>query len=638
MPYSPLPQATLLPQLRKTILPVLKRLPQIKEQQLDGEPSYYGASWQIARQLGMSAPLPSGASWVHGWVHNPLVNLLLVSARLTRQSANLTGTEEQAVYLRERGYAAHAVGVPILYAPPSGVTRMPGSMLVMPMHSTSHVAHGHDHPDFLPALAELHKEFDITAACVSGMCVQQGLWTGLFESLDIPWVTGAWIFDRNALARMRVIFESFEYIATNFFGSHIAYAAWCGCKIRFFGDMYVAEKQTLLKEPFYAEHPELIDIVLEHNQLEVLRKRFPFLFNNQDATHKEWGAQVLGLEHKKNPEEMARLLGWINSKADMPQETKRRHVLDPERVLIMARRALEQRDFADALRLASSVKGSGAVLENADSIRAQAFLGQQNPHAAYEALKEELRLFPHNRDAQDALDKLQAALFPEVRPHDEFSEILARIRPYTMVGTERLASLYRLAKIVCLEDVPGNFVECGVAAGGSSALLAWVIRKYSRRERLLYAFDSFAGMPEPTAHDTHQSIPADATGWGTGTCAAPESSLLEICAKLEVQDMVRPVKGLFCDTLPERRAEIGTIALLHMDGDWYESTRDILENLYTSLPAKAPIQVDDYGYWQGCRQAVHEFEGRQGLRFDLQPIDGIGVWFRKPSLGPETGE
>ena len=109
---------------------------------------------------------------------------------------------------------------------------MPGSMLVMPMHSTSHVAHGHDHPDFLPALAELHKEFDITTACVSGMCVQQGLWTGLFESLDIPWVTGAWIFDRNALARMRVIFESFEYIATNFFGSHIAYAAWCGCKKR----------------------------------------------------------------------------------------------------------------------------------------------------------------------------------------------------------------------------------------------------------------------------------------------------------------------------------------------------------------------------------------------------------------------
>ncbi|MDO4768728.1 MAG: hypothetical protein Q4B25_11335, partial [Pseudomonadota bacterium] len=179
MPHRALPQATLLPQLRRTILPVLKRLPQIEEQQLDGEPAYYGASWQVARQLGMTAPLPSEASWVHGWVHNPLVSPLLVSARLTHQAANLTGTEEQAAYLREHGYAAHAVGVPILYAPSSGVTRMPGSMLVMPMHSTSHVAHGHDRPDFLPALTELRKEFVVTAACVSGMCVQQGLWTGL---------------------------------------------------------------------------------------------------------------------------------------------------------------------------------------------------------------------------------------------------------------------------------------------------------------------------------------------------------------------------------------------------------------------------------------------------------------------------
>jgi predicted O-methyltransferase YrrM len=165
-------------------------------------------------------------------------------------------------------------------------------------------------------------------------------------------------------------------------------------------------------------------------------------------------------------------------------------------------------------------------------------------------------------------------------------------------------------------------------------LLAYVAKKYSRQPRWVHAFDSFEGMPAPTAADKHDGVAANATGWGTGTCAAPVASLAQVCAMLGVQDIVRPVKGYFEQTLPKMRDAVGVIALLHLDGDWYESTRTILENLYDRTSNDALLQVDDYGFWEGCRQAVHEFEQQRGLTFSLNTIDSTGVWFRKPNRFP----
>jgi hypothetical protein len=66
-----------------------------------------------------------------------------------------------------------------------------------------------------------------------------------------------------------------------------------------------------------------------------------------------------------------------------------------------------------------------------------------------------------------------------------------------------------------------------------------------------------------------------------------------------------------------------------MDGDWYQSTLDILENLYDSVVAGGRIQIDDYGHWEGCRRAVHDFEAARGLSLKLNRIDYGGVWFVK---------
>ncbi|MBE8996982.1 class I SAM-dependent methyltransferase [Nostoc sp. LEGE 12447] len=213
---------------------------------------------------------------------------------------------------------------------------------------------------------------------------------------------------------------------------------------------------------------------------------------------------------------------------------------------------------------------------------------------------------------------------------NEFMEIITAIRPYTLLGEIRLFSLYSLAKKICIEDIPGNFVECGSYKGGAAALLASVIKRYSLRPRLLYACDTFEGMPEPTEIDIYNGIPANETGFGVGTLKAPIGENIQaICQLLKVQDIVVPVKGLFANTLPQYKSEIGNIAFMHADGDWYESTMDIFNTLYDSVVINGMIQVDDYGHWDGCQKALHDFEHLKGEKFNLHRIDYTAVWFKK---------
>lgn len=228
----------------------------------------------------------------------------------------------------------------------------------------------------------------------------------------------------------------------------------------------------------------------------------------------------------------------------------------------------------------------------------------------------------------------------QLQPHEdsEFLALLETIRSFTLLSQERLFSLYNLTKQICLDNIPGDVVECGTYRGGATALMATVIQRYSLRPRRVFACDTFTGMPDPSEVDRHEGIPANLTGFGAGTLPAPVSDYLDqICQTLGVTELVVPVSGLFAETLPPLRHKINGIALLHADGDWYESTLDIFTNLYEFVVADGFIQIDDYGHWEGCRQAMHEFERSQNATFPLRTIDYTGVWCRKTDPADANG-
>ena len=75
--------------------------------------------------------------------------------------------------------------------------------------------------------------------------------------------------------------------------------------------------------------------------------------------------------------------------------------------------------------------------------------------------------------------------------------LVKKVGPYTMTSPERIAVLEAAVRHVIAQDYPGAFVECGVAKGGSTMAMAYTLLDLAVRDRELYLYDTFEGMPEP---------------------------------------------------------------------------------------------------------------------------------------------
>jgi O-methyltransferase len=88
------------------------------------------------------------------------------------------------------------------------------------------------------------------------------------------------------------------------------------------------------------------------------------------------------------------------------------------------------------------------------------------------------------------------------------------------------------------------------------------------------------------------------------------------------------VPGWFSKSLGALAAE--TWAIVRVDADLYESTRDALAALYPRLSPGGFAVVDDYGILPGCRRAVDQFRAANGSTEPLEWIDSSAVCWRKP--------
>jgi predicted O-methyltransferase YrrM len=200
---------------------------------------------------------------------------------------------------------------------------------------------------------------------------------------------------------------------------------------------------------------------------------------------------------------------------------------------------------------------------------------------------------------------------------DPFALAYRTVRPYTMSGDARLRGLYRAVQHVAKERISGGVVECGTARGGSAALLGLALKEVNEA-RSLWVFDTFEGIPPPTAADPDYELAAPFTGHFRGDLA----EVTTLFDRLQILQNTRFVKGLFQDTLAE--TDTGPIAVLHLDGDWYESVKVCLDQLYDRVSPGGIIQIDDYGHWEGARKAVDEFLAARRIPGPLRYLDYTG--------------
>lgn len=213
---------------------------------------------------------------------------------------------------------------------------------------------------------------------------------------------------------------------------------------------------------------------------------------------------------------------------------------------------------------------------------------------------------------------------------DDLHLLIRTVRPYTMLSDARLASIYDQVMHLERNRIAGCFVECGAWRGGCAGLMALVNLRYGEAPRALHLFDSFEGIPEPDAAVDGERAVLEAERFGMKPSGRliPNPQFyenmgravgrLEDCKHLLETVVCYPPgyihyhKGFFQETVPAVSPEIGEIALLHLDGDWYDSTKVCLDGLYDLVTPGGLVTIDDYGAYDGCRKAVDDFFGSRG--------------------------
>lgn len=301
--------------LKKDINFILELLPKIEFiQHENGEIDYYGASWLIANSTGREKPLASKARWVHGWNRFPAKFLpTIYRSEQHKSEPILVAKTEEARYLNKSGILSHAISVPFVYTRKPSVKRIQNSLLIMPFHSTTHSYHSNTKYNIIHNTKSQREKFDVIVSCISGMDVSHSNTINEFEKIDIPWITGAWIFDKNALHRMRTIFEIFENIITDFISSHILYAAFCGCKIILSNELSCRDINSYENEPLFIKHPELIKENVVINSSQHIKKQYPFLFECKKSVDiSSWASKELGFHNKRDHNLVSHFFGWDN--------------------------------------------------------------------------------------------------------------------------------------------------------------------------------------------------------------------------------------------------------------------------------------------------------------------------------------
>lgn len=195
----------------------------------------------------------------------------------------------------------------------------------------------------------------------------------------------------------------------------------------------------------------------------------------------------------------------------------------------------------------------------------------------------------------------------------------------SMIGARRMGNVRTECERVLQAGVPGDFMETGVWRGGACIMMRAVLKAYGVTDRRVIAADSFAGFPPPSpglaadaSFHLHTfsdfAVPLDQVKW-----AFARYGLLD--------DQVVFLEGLFKDTLPN--APVETLAVLRLDGDMYESTRDGLRNLYDKLSIGGTLIADDYFLFDCQRQAVDEFRSERGIADPIVQIDNYGGYWVK---------
>lgn len=194
---------------------------------------------------------------------------------------------------------------------------------------------------------------------------------------------------------------------------------------------------------------------------------------------------------------------------------------------------------------------------------------------------------------------------------------------------ENLALIGSLVDLRAMKSAA--IVECGTWQGGMAAALI----DFCGRHRSFCFFDSFEGLPPAKEIDGQTAL-----AWQENTsepgyydnCRSSIETFYDTIGRTGIDTKtVHVAKGFFEQSLPN--FDSPAVAVLRLDGDWYESTMICLRKFWDHVVPGGIILIDDYYSWDGCSRAVHDFlsERRASERIHQGPIGRVAYITKNPA-------
>lgn len=230
---------------------------------------------------------------------------------------------------------------------------------------------------------------------------------------------------------------------------------------------------------------------------------------------------------------------------------------------------------------------------------------------------------------------------PDVDDDSQFRYVSGFIAHYmngpavSMLPLSRMDNLEYCVTDVIKNNIAGDFIETGVWRGGATIFMRGILKVLDVKDRKVWVADSFEGLPEPDADAFPLEAKAHRGPIMTKIYKHFAASLEEVQSNFQayglLDSQVHFLQGWFKDTLAT--APIGELSVVRLDGDYYESTRDALQNLYDKLSIGGYIIVDDYGEesWTYCRRAVEEFRDSRGIKEPIVRVDSKCSYWKRTS-------
>jgi O-methyltransferase len=195
----------------------------------------------------------------------------------------------------------------------------------------------------------------------------------------------------------------------------------------------------------------------------------------------------------------------------------------------------------------------------------------------------------------------------------------------TMTGRKRLENVENLIKSVVQNNIEGDYIETGVWRGGSSIFARATLRSLKQGHRRSFVCDSFRGLPPGD-----RSLDNNDKNWDNALYleVSAEEVAINFWEAGVMDSNVVFVKGFFNDSMVPLAPKVDKLSIMRLDGDMYESTVDVLYNLYGKLSVGGYVIMDD---WFGfpSKTACEHFFVVHGMKVDIVPIDGLSAYWQK---------